>query len=153
MNIKKNEIKKKIKKNLSHGYANTPRRVYRSICPSVGPCVTFWIVSFFCITAPAQPSAMLMPCIQSCFFTNKNLKVMNKILIWCPRYVCIHVYTLLVIFLFLVADTRLYTLPCWLVGRSIRPSVRLSHFWIPGGFHITAPAQPSATVLPCIWPC
>ena len=27
-------------------------------------------------------------------------------------------------FLFLVADTRLYTLPCRSVGRSVRPSVR-----------------------------
>ena len=39
------------------------------------------------------------------------------------------------------------------VGRSVLPSVRPSHFWIPGGFCITVPAQPSATVLPCIRPC
>ena len=50
---------------------------------------------------------------------------------------------------FLVADTRLYTLSCWLVGRSVHPS----HFWIPSGFRITAPAKPSATGLPCIRPC
>ena len=49
----------------------------------------------------------------------------------------------------LVADTRLYTLPCRSVGRSVRPK----HFWIPSGFCITAPAQPSATGLPCIRPC
>ena len=63
--------------------------------------------------------------------------------------------------LFLVPDTRLYTLPCrWvgrLVGRSVHRSVRRcirpSHFWIPSGFCITAPAQPSVTGLPCIWPC
>ena len=35
------------------------------------------------------------------------------------------------------------------VGRSVRPS----HFWIAIGSCITAPAQPSATVLPCIRPC
>ena len=39
------------------------------------------------------------------------------------------------------------------VGRSVRPSVRPSHFWIPSGFRITAPAQLSATGLPCIRPC
>ena len=49
----------------------------------------------------------------------------------------------------LVADTRLYTLPC----RSVGPSVRPSHIWIASGFCITAHAQPSATVLPCIQPC
>ena len=43
----------------------------------------------------------------------------------------------------------LYTLPCWSVGWSVRPS----HFWIASGFCITAPTQPSATVLPCIRPC
>ena len=48
-------------------------------------------------------------------------------------------------FLLLVVDTRLYTLPCRSVGKS--------HFWILSGFCITAPAQPSATGLPCIWPC
>ena len=37
-------------------------------------------------------------------------------------------------FPFLVADTRLYTLPCRSVGRSVRPS----HFWIPSGIRITA---------------
>ena len=47
--------------------------------------------------------------------------------------------------LFLVADTRLCTLPC--------RSVRRSHFYIASGFCITAPAQLSATVLPCIRPC
>ena len=31
-------------------------------------------------------------------------------------------------------------------------SVHPSHFWIPSGFRITAPAQPSATGLSCIWP-
>ena len=50
---------------------------------------------------------------------------------------------------FLVAGTRLYTLPCRSVGRY----VGTSHFWIPSGFRITAPAQPSATGLPCIRPC
>ena len=50
---------------------------------------------------------------------------------------------------FLVADTRLYTLPCRSVGRSIHPSC----FQILSGFRITAPAQPSATGLPCIQPC
>ena len=34
---------------------------------------------------------------------------------------------------FLVADARLYTLPCWSVGMSIRPSVR-HIFWIPSRF-------------------
>ena len=54
---------------------------------------------------------------------------------------------------FLVACTRLYTLPCRSVGRSVGPSVGPSHFWIPSGFRITAPAQHSATGLPCIRPC
>ena len=36
---------------------------------------------------------------------------------------------------------------------SVGPSVGQSHFWIPSGFRITAPAQPSATGLPCIRPC
>ena len=49
---------------------------------------------------------------------------------------------------FLVADTRLYTLPC----RSVGPSVPWL-FWIPSGFCTTAPAQPSATGLPYIRPC
>ena len=39
------------------------------------------------------------------------------------------------------------------VGRSVGPLVRLLHFWIASGFRITAPAQPSATGLPCIRPC
>ena len=56
-------------------------------------------------------------------------------------------------FNFLVADTRLYTLPCRSVDRYVGPSVRPSHFWIPSGFRITAPAKPSATGLPCIRPC
>ena len=51
--------------------------------------------------------------------------------------------------MFLVAVTRLYTLPCRSVGWSVRPS----QFWIPSGFRITAPAQPSPTGLPCIRPC
>ena len=55
----------------------------------------------------------------------------------------------MVSFRFLVADTRRYTLPCRSVGRSVRPS----HFGIPSTFRITAPAQLSATGLPCIRPC
>ena len=39
------------------------------------------------------------------------------------------------------------------VGPSVRLSVRWSHFWIVSGFRITAPAQSSATGLPCIRPC
>ena len=39
------------------------------------------------------------------------------------------------------------------VGRSVDREVGPSHFLIPGGFRITAPSQPSATVLPCIRPC
>ena len=39
------------------------------------------------------------------------------------------------------------------VGRSVRPPVRPSHFLNPSGFRITAPAQSSATGLPCIRPC
>ena len=35
----------------------------------------------------------------------------------------------------------------------IAVSVGRSHLWIPSGFCITAPAQPSATGLPCIRPC
>ena len=50
---------------------------------------------------------------------------------------------------FSVADTRLYTLPC----QPIPPSVPQQHFWIESGFWITAPAQASATGLPCIRPC
>ena len=51
-------------------------------------------------------------------------------------------------FLFLVADMRLYILPGRSVGRSVRPS----HFWIPSGFRITAPAQTCMTGLLCIRP-
>ena len=36
---------------------------------------------------------------------------------------------------------------------TVRPFVRPSHFWNASGFSITAPAQPSATGLPCIRPC
>ena len=54
--------------------------------------------------------------------------------------------------MFLVADMRLYTLTCRLVGPSGGPSVRPSHFWIPSSFSSTAPAQPSATGLPYIRP-
>ena len=39
------------------------------------------------------------------------------------------------------------------VGWSVVWSIRPSHFWIPSGFHITAPAQPSATGLLCTQPC
>ena len=39
------------------------------------------------------------------------------------------------------------------VGMSVGPSVGPSRFWILSGFCITAPAQPSATGLPCIRPC
>ena len=46
--------------------------------------------------------------------------------------------------LFLVTDTRLYTLPCW----SIR-----NIFKIASGLCINAPAQLPATVLPSIRPC
>ena len=68
-----------------------------------------------------------------------------------PGYFFVHNYSVLLLSTteFLVADTRLYTLPC----RSVRPSVGPSHFWIASGFGITAPAQSSATVLPCIRPC
>ena len=52
---------------------------------------------------------------------------------------------------FLVADTRLYTLPCRSVDRSVRRSRNL--FKLRAVFCITAPAKPSATVLPCIRPC
>ena len=38
------------------------------------------------------------------------------------------------------------------VGRSVGPSV-CHIFWISSGFCITAPAQPSATGVPCIRPC
>ena len=61
--------------------------------------------------------------------------------------------TMFFVFSFLVADTRLYTLRCRSVGPSVGPSVRRSHFWIPSGFRIIAPAQLSATGLPCIRPC
>ena len=50
---------------------------------------------------------------------------------------------------FFVAHTRLYTLPCWSVGRLVCRSVTFfnsewfSHYWL---------AQPSATGLPCIRP-
>ena len=53
--------------------------------------------------------------------------------------------TLLKKVLFLVADTRFYTLLCW--------SVRLELFLIASSFCIIAPAQPSATIWPCIRPC
>ena len=59
------------------------------------------------------------------------------------------IYAIFLFIDFLVADTRLYTLPCRSVDRSVGPS----HFWILSGFCITAPAQPSATGLPCIRPC
>ena len=47
---------------------------------------------------------------------------------------------------FLVADTRLHLAVSVgkSVGKSVGPSVRPSHFWIPSGFCITDPAQPSA---------
>ena len=44
--------------------------------------------------------------------------------------------------------SRLYTLPCRSVNLSVRP-----HFSIAIGFCVTAPAQLSATELPCIRPC
>ena len=50
---------------------------------------------------------------------------------------------------FLVAEMRLYTLLCWSVGWYIRNKFHL----FPSGFCITAPAQLSATGLPCIRPC
>ena len=50
---------------------------------------------------------------------------------------------------FLVADMRLYTLLCRLVGWYIRNKFHL----FPSGFCITAPARLSATVLSCIRPC
>ena len=48
-----------------------------------------------------------------------------------------------------VADRRLYTLLCRSLGRSVRPSVTFLNC----SFRITAPAQPSATVVPRIRPC
>ena len=54
---------------------------------------------------------------------------------------CVRVQKVFSHLTFLVADTRLYTLPCQLVSWSVGPS----HFWIPSGFCITAPVQPSAT--------
>ena len=39
------------------------------------------------------------------------------------------------------------------LAMSVDMSVCPSRFQIPSGFHITAPAQPSATGLPCIRPC
>ena len=53
---------------------------------------------------------------------------------------------------FLVADKRLYTLPCRSVRPSLSPSIHWSHFQIPSSFRPTAPAKPSATGLPCIRP-
>ena len=41
--------------------------------------------------------------------------------------------------------------PCC-VGRSIHPSVQ-NIFELRADFCVTAPARPSATVVPCIWPC
>ena len=42
---------------------------------------------------------------------------------------------------------------CRSIRQSVGPSIRPSHFWIAGSFCITAPAQSSATLLPCIRPC
>ena len=42
---------------------------------------------------------------------------------------------------------------CRSIRQSVGPSIRPSHFWIAGSFCITAPAQLSATLLPCIRPC
>ena len=63
----------------------------------------------------------------------------------CVLYFFLNIFFHPSIIKFLVADTRLYTL--------VRCSVGPSHFWITSGFCTTAPAQPSATGLPCIRPC
>ena len=46
-------------------------------------------------------------------------------------------------------DTRLYTLLC----RSVRRSVSPKYFKIASDFYIPVPALSFATGLPCIWPC
>ena len=74
---------------------------------------------------------------------------------WCPTgwwtrlsWAIISVISIFFKGTFLVADSRLY------LAVSARPPVGLSvHFWIASVFRITAPAQPSATGLPCIRPC
>ena len=56
----------------------------------------------------------------------------------------------------LVADTWLYTLPCRLVGRSVRqyvrPSLGLSHFWILGGFCINYCSCPTVHNCLAVYP-
>ena len=69
-----------------------------------------------------------------------------------------YLYLLFVTFLFTIFSRGHATLHLAVsLGPSIRPSVRPSvgpsHFWIASGFCFTAPAQPSATGLPCIRPC
>ena len=66
-------------------------------------------------------------------------------------YLIVIFYSLSLFFFFFLIFSRGHaTLHLGLsVGRSVGPS----HFWIPSDFRITAPAQPSATGLPCIRPC
>ena len=61
---------------------------------------------------------------------------------------CLNVYHWQTSRSFLIANTFLYTLPCW----SVCLSVGRSHFWITSGFCIAASVQRSATGLPYIRP-
>ena len=98
--------------------------VRRSVGRSVGPLQS----DFFRFCTPAHPSATNAAVYTAFFFS-------------------------FFLFPFLVADTRFYTLPCWLVRRFVCRFVRRSHFGIATSFCITAFTQPSATVLSCIRPC
>ena len=50
----------------------TPCRVGRYVCTSVTNTYEFW--PFFCITAPAQESATILPCIRPCYHPRRVSK-------------------------------------------------------------------------------
>ena len=117
----------------------------KCVCPSGRPAVHPSLIfskSVYALPHAQKPPLTIIRCVLASLF----LDICIPILVLSPILPTSTIQ-------FLVADMRLYALPCWTVGRSSGRPVGPLHFLIPGVFHIIASAQLSATVLPCIWPC
>ena len=89
-----------------------------------------WVI--ICWAAPAQPCATVFPCFE----------LVDVVVFGCG-HATLH-------FAVLVGPSSQMFLQILLLCRSVRHH---KYYWIASGYPLTAPAQLSATVLPCIQPC
>ena len=110
----------------------------------------------FCITAPAQPSATVLPCIRLCCTfvlvigipQAPVLQTTNQQKALCRKLSVQRQHKSVLLFLCLFASNSFVSI-CLSLHLAVGDCLSIC----PSNFLISAPAKLSATVLQCIWPC